>query len=52
MLILDEPVAALDVSIGAQILGLIVELQDELGVAYLSSPTTCPWCATLAIASR
>ncbi len=35
MLILDEPVAALDVSIAAQILNLLVDLQDLLGVAYL-----------------
>ena len=56
LLILDEPVSALDVSVGAQIVNLLRDLQREHGMTYLfishSMPLVRYLCTRIAVMER
>ena len=47
-LVCDEPTSALDVSVQAQVLNIMKDLQKQRGLTYLTLATTWPWCATSA----
>ena len=41
-IVCDEPISALDVSIQAQIINMLEELQEQMGITYLFVPRGCP----------